>query len=139
MKEAGITYFTTERLPAEVGDRTTLTLQKMLDLKLLVPFTDKNGDNISLEDIKSENVVIIFHKTDCVLCQKAMRILSLIKKRNKNIEIIDINITDETSNKDIIHRYNLTNVPSIFVLDKDRRIICKNIKAEEVEFYLKRK
>lgn len=102
-------------------------------------FTDKNGDNISLEDIKSENVVIIFHKTDCVLCQKAMRILSLIKKRNKNIEIIDINITDETSNKDIIHRYNITNVPSIFVLDKDRRIICKNIKAEEVEFYLKRK
>ena len=35
MKEAGITYFTTERLPEEVGDKTTLTLQKMLDLKLL--------------------------------------------------------------------------------------------------------
>ncbi len=45
MKEAGISYFTTERLPEKVGDKTTLTLQKMLDLKLLVPFTDKNGDS----------------------------------------------------------------------------------------------
>ena len=45
MKEAGITYFTTERLPAEVGDKTTLTLQKMLDMKLLIPFTDKNGNS----------------------------------------------------------------------------------------------
>lgn len=49
MKEAGITYFTTERLPSEVGDKTTLTLQKMLDLKLLVPFTDKNGDSCDVE------------------------------------------------------------------------------------------
>ena len=41
MKEAGITYFTTERLPQEVGDKVTLTLQKMLDLKLVLPFTNK--------------------------------------------------------------------------------------------------
>lgn len=61
MKEAGITYFTTERLPAEVGDKTTLTLQKMLDMKLLVPFTDKNGNScdvtasyVSLEKQETE-------------------------------------------------------------------------------------
>ena len=61
MKEAGITYFTTERLPKEVGDKTTLTLQKMLDLKLLVPFTDKNGKScdvtksyVSLEKQETE-------------------------------------------------------------------------------------
>ena len=61
MKEAGITYFTTERLPEEVGDKTTLTLQKMLDLKLLVPFTDKNGNScdvtasyVSLEKQETE-------------------------------------------------------------------------------------
>ena len=45
MKEAGISYFTTERLPAEVGDKTTITLQKMLDLKLIIPFTDRDGNS----------------------------------------------------------------------------------------------
>ena len=45
MKEAAIPYFTTERLPKNVGDEKKLTLQEMLDLKLLLPFTDKNGDS----------------------------------------------------------------------------------------------
>lgn len=70
MKEAGITYFTTERLPEEVGDKTTLTLQKMLDLKLLVPFTDKNGNScdvtasyVSLE--KQENEYLMKVNLKC--------------------------------------------------------------------------
>lgn len=61
MKEAGITYFTTERLPVEVGDKTTLSLQKMLDMKLIVPFTDRNGNScdvtasyVSLEKKETE-------------------------------------------------------------------------------------
>lgn len=44
MKNASLLYFTAERLPVNVGDKVTLTLQEMLDLKLLLPFVDKNGD-----------------------------------------------------------------------------------------------
>lgn len=44
MKNAAIPYFTTDKLPQKVGDSTTLTLQEMIDKKLLLPFTDKNGD-----------------------------------------------------------------------------------------------
>ena len=43
MKEAAITYFTTDRLPQKEGDSVTLTLQEMLDMKLVLPFTDKYG------------------------------------------------------------------------------------------------
>lgn len=50
MKEAAITYYTTERLPQNVGDKKTLTLQEMLDLHLLVPFVDKNGNTCSLTE-----------------------------------------------------------------------------------------
>jgi len=64
MKEAGITYFTSERLPKEVGEKTTLTLQKMLDMKLLIPFTDRNGNScdvtksyVSLEKKETEYVM----------------------------------------------------------------------------------
>ena len=43
MKDAAISYFTTDRLPQKEGDSVTLTLQQMLDMKLLLPFKDKNG------------------------------------------------------------------------------------------------
>lgn len=50
MKEAGISYFTTERLPEDIGDVETLTLGKMLDMHLLVPFTDRNGKACDVND-----------------------------------------------------------------------------------------
>ena len=43
MKTAATSYFTTDKLPKNVGDSVTLTLQEMLDKHLLLPFTDKNG------------------------------------------------------------------------------------------------
>ena len=49
MKDAAISYFTTERLPKNVGDKVTLSLKEMLDMKLLLPFTDKNGDTCDVE------------------------------------------------------------------------------------------
>ena len=50
MKDSAKDYFTTERLPKNVGDKTRLTLGKMLDLKIILPFVDKNGDTCSLDD-----------------------------------------------------------------------------------------
>ena len=49
MKEAGITYFTSERLPENIGDKKTLTLQQMLDMKLIIPFTDRNGNSCDVQ------------------------------------------------------------------------------------------
>lgn len=61
MKNAAITYYTTERLPENVGDVKKMTLQEMLDMKLLIPFVDKNGDScdvtasyVSLEKKETE-------------------------------------------------------------------------------------
>ncbi|MBO5375799.1 MAG: hypothetical protein J6A52_03005 [Bacilli bacterium] len=49
MKDAAIPYFTTDKLPQKVGDKITLTLKEMIELKLLLPFTDKNGDACDVE------------------------------------------------------------------------------------------
>lgn len=69
MKDAAIDYFTTERLPQKVGDKVTLTLQDMLDLKLLLPFTDKNGDTcdteksyVTLEKLETEYLLTVHLK-----------------------------------------------------------------------------
>lgn len=50
MKEAAISYFTTSRLPKNIGDKETLTLGEMLDKKLLIPFLDSNNNQCSLTD-----------------------------------------------------------------------------------------
>lgn len=50
MKNAAIFYFTTDKLPKNEGDSVKLTLQEMLDLKLLLPFTDKDGNSCSTEE-----------------------------------------------------------------------------------------
>ena len=44
MKNAAILYFTKDKLPDKKGETITLTLQEMLEKKLLLPFTDKNGN-----------------------------------------------------------------------------------------------
>lgn len=49
MKEAAEDWFTTERMPKEVGDEETLTLQDMLDKKLILPFVDKDGNACDTE------------------------------------------------------------------------------------------
>ena len=44
MKDAAKSYYTTERMPSETGKSSKMTLQEMLDQNLLLPFTDKDGN-----------------------------------------------------------------------------------------------
>ena len=50
MKNAGTSYFTTDKLPQKVGDSVKLTLQQMLDMKMLLPFTDKDGNSCNTQE-----------------------------------------------------------------------------------------
>lgn len=50
MREAATGYFTTERLPKNVGDSVTLTLGEMLDKKLVLDLKDSNNNACSLTD-----------------------------------------------------------------------------------------
>lgn len=50
MKDSAKSYFTTPRLPKKVGDKVKLTLGDMLELKIILPFVDKNGDVCSLDE-----------------------------------------------------------------------------------------
>lgn len=45
MKDAAVDYYTTKRLPKNNGDTVEMSLQKMIDLKLIVPFVDKDGNS----------------------------------------------------------------------------------------------
>jgi len=47
MESAARGYFTIPKLPNNVGDKVTLTLGEMLEMELLLPFTDKDGNACS--------------------------------------------------------------------------------------------
>lgn len=50
MKDAAKSYYTLERLPQNVGDKVKMTLGEMLEKKIILPFTDKNGDTCDLKE-----------------------------------------------------------------------------------------
>ena len=49
MKDAAISYYTTERLPKNVGDSKKLTLREMYDLHLVLKMRDKDGKECDVE------------------------------------------------------------------------------------------
>lgn len=48
MKEAATSYYTLERLPAKEGEKVVLTLDEMVELKLLLPLIDKENNKCSV-------------------------------------------------------------------------------------------
>lgn len=49
MKDAAQSYYTNEKLPKIDGDSVRMTLQEMLDQKLLIPFVDSKGKSCDTE------------------------------------------------------------------------------------------
>ena len=67
------------------------------------------------------------------------RILGLLKNRQKDLTILYINISEDNYHnvsQDIAVQYDIKTTPTIYILDKDKRITAKNIKAEEIEFHI---
>ena len=50
MKGVGKEYFTTERLPKEIGEIETISLKEMYEKKLILEIKDKNGNACDADD-----------------------------------------------------------------------------------------
>lgn len=130
----------TENIRNEIVKRSDI-LRKITIGRIAPTFTyiDDEGKQIDLSEIDSKNTILFFYKPDCQKCIREKRILGLIKKRQKNLTILHINISEENySNvsQDIAVQYDIKTTPTIYILDKDKRITTKNIKAEEIEFHI---
>ena len=54
MKEAARNYYTVDKLPANVGEKSSMTLKEMVDNHMLVRFTDKDGQTCDESNSKVE-------------------------------------------------------------------------------------
>ncbi|MEP7322463.1 MAG: thioredoxin-like domain-containing protein [Saprospiraceae bacterium] len=120
---------------------------------------DTNGETKSIYGIKSPYIVVYLYHTDCEHCQKETPILSQmypqLKSRGVEFFTIAVNTTDaewkkfvtkygmgqwtnvfDPTNVSIYGRFYVDNTPEIYVLNKDRMIIGKNLKPEQVNTIL---
>ena len=114
-------------------------------------------DTVSLYDVQTDSLIILFYDPDCSHCKKEIKKLRKDKKLNylidKNLVSVltvppDITIEEwkKTVNRmpdnwinaysldnDIIIKKYLWKVPEMFVLDRDKRIIGINMYREEYD------
>ena len=122
---------------------------------------DPEGKNISLASLKGKIVLIDFWGSWCQPCrlQNPTYVQVYDKYRDAGFEIIGVAFERKKENwlkaiekdglewvhvsdlkyfdSDIIPIYNISNVPSTFLLDKEGKILAKNIHANELEEWLR--
>lgn len=64
MQDAAESYYTTEKLPKNLGDTAEMTLQEMINKNLILPFVDENGESC---DTNKSYVQVIKNKNDYTL------------------------------------------------------------------------
>ena len=86
----------TENIRNEIVKRADV-LRKITIGRLAPTFSyiDDNDNHIDLDKINGKNIVLFFYKPDCQKCIREKRILELVKKRQKNLTILHINISED--------------------------------------------
>lgn len=120
-----------------------------------------DGKMNSLYDLKSDFVVVYMFNPDCEHCQEETpKLVQFYKEwKSKGIEVFGIAIDTETdewknyitkvgadawtnvfdpTNRAIYPNWFVDITPEIYVLDKDKRIIAKNLKVNQIETIINR-
>ncbi|WP_369900403.1 thiol-disulfide oxidoreductase ResA [Bacillus manliponensis] len=122
--------------------------------------TDLNGNEIELKDLRGKGVFLNFWGTWCKPCEKEMPYMNELypEYKEKGVEILALD-ADETElavknfvarydlqfpvaidkGQEILKTYNVTPLPTSFLIDKDGKIVKKitgSLTKEQIEEYL---
>ncbi|HUR32085.1 MAG TPA: redoxin domain-containing protein, partial [Saprospiraceae bacterium] len=125
----------------------------------------EDGKDISLNDIQSPYTVLFFWSPNCTHCQQSIPTLTDFYKtyKDKGVQVFAvctklneqekncweylekndlhnwINASDQMGGGSSIHtQYNIKTTPKIYVLDKDKTIIAKDLGVEHLEEVMRR-
>ena len=92
----------------------------------------KLPDIWNLHYIEAEYITVFFYDKTCQKCVQEGKILEEIQKRHPEMEIFPVEI-NTTNTKKLLSLYDIQTTPMIYVLDNQKKIIAKRIKAADVE------
>lgn len=115
---------------------------------------------ITLYSVKADYICLYFWSPDCNLCKSgAMELNNVYNKyKSKGLKVVAIyvhadktlwknfldkynfnwvNVYDPLLKNNFVKTYNLEVIPKLFLLDKNKKIIAKNISASQIESYIK--
>ena len=91
------------------------------------------GEIADLPSIESEYTVLFFYDHDCEVCQQEMRDLDSVCALHPEIMPLKIDLNCDTEGLDALYdAYDIETTPLIYVLDRDKRIIAKKIRARQI-------
>lgn len=96
------------------------------DIAINFKFKDENGKEHQLSDYKDQKVILYFYDPDCENCHK----VSVWLKQQTipaNIKVLKM-----IADNHISYMYSLKNMPTIFLLDKENKVILKDCTAQEL-------
>lgn len=96
------------------------------DIAINFNFKDENGKEHQLSDYKDQKVILYFYDPDCENCHEVSAWL-----KQQTIPA-DIKVLKMVADNHISYIYSLKNMPTIFLLDKENKVILKDCTAQEL-------
>lgn len=97
----------------------------------------KINDSIDLQSIESKYTVILFYDHDCDVCQLELQDLDSVCALHPEVTALKIDLNSDTKGLDELYdAYDIETTPLIYVLDRDKRIIAKKIRANQIELVI---
>lgn len=95
------------------------------------------NDSVDLQSIESEYTVLFFYDHDCDLCQQEMQDLDSVLETHPEIRLVAIDLNTDDVRVDALYElYDIETTPLVYVLDKNKRIIAKKIRARQIPLIL---
>ena len=95
------------------------------------------NDSVDLHSVESEYTVLFFYDHDCDVCQQEMQDLDSICTKHPEITVLAIDMNTNDVRVDALYGlYDIETTPLIYVLDNEKRIIAKKIRAKQIPLVL---
>lgn len=96
------------------------------DIAINFKFKDESGKEHQLSDYKDQKVILYFYDPDCENCHE---VSAWLKQQTipANIKVLKM-----IADNHISYIYSLKNMPTIFLLDKENKVILKDCTAQEL-------
>ena len=95
------------------------------------------NDTLDLQSVESEFTVLFFYDHDCDVCQQERQDLDSIVEQHPEITILAIDMNTDDGHVDALYDlYDIETTPLVYVLDDEKRIIAKKIRAKQIPLVL---